>query len=156
MKYFRPIISKINFITAFLLFFCFSGLIFAEPNKPDENLDGQSKINRWTLFNSTDEQIRIDTAVELLKNPSSEARQILLEALGATDNAGAQASVCKAIRQFRSFSQLIPDKEDFIVPLMDIIRGQNAEVARLAAQASLIFTYRQIKNQLEDIAESSD
>jgi HEAT repeat protein len=155
MNYFRPIISKINLITALLLFFCFSGLIFAEPNKPDENLGGQSKINRWTLFNSTDEQIRIDTAVELLKNPSSEARQILLEALGASDNAGAQASVCKALRQFRSFSQLIPDKEDFIVPLMDIIRGQNMEVARLAAQASLIFTYRQIKNQIEDTAENS-
>ena len=154
MSHFSPIILRANFVTALLVFSCFAGTLFAEPNDTDANLSGQLKINRWTLFNSTDEQIRIDTAVELLKNPSSEARQILLEALGAKDNTGAQTSVCKAISQFRSFSQLIPDREDFIVPLMDILKVQNTEVAKLAAQALLVFTYRQVKNHLEDIIEN--
>ena len=130
MSYFRPIILRVGSVAALLVFFSFRRVLFAEPNDTDANLSGQLKINRWTLLNSTDEQIRIDTAVELLKNPSSEARGILLEALGVKDNTGAQISVCKAISQFRSFSQLIPDREDFIVPLMDIIRGQNTEVAQ--------------------------
>ena len=154
MSHFRPIILRAGFVTALLVFSCFAGTLFAEPNNTDTNLSGQLKINRWTLLNSTDEQIRIDTAVELLKNPSSEARSILLEALGVKDNTGAQTSVCKAISQFRSFSQLISDREDFIVPLMDILRVQNTEVAKFASQASLIFTYKQVKNHLEDIIET--
>lgn len=157
MSDFRPTISKTNFITALLVFSCFVPVIFADSdNKTDNNsVSGQLKINRWTLFNSTDEQIRVETAVELLKSPSSEARQILLEAISAKDNIAAQTSVSKAIIQFRSSSQLIPDKEDFIVPLMDILKVQNMEVANLAAQASLIFTYRQVKDHLDGIIGNS-
>jgi len=153
MSYFSPIISRINLAAALFAFLCFAPVLFAEPNSTDANLNGQLKINRWALLNSTDEQIRIDTAVELLKSSSPETRRVLLEALSAGDNTAAQASICKAISQFRSFPQLIPDKEDFISPLMNILRGQNPEVARLAARASLVFPYRQVKNYLEDIIE---
>ncbi len=154
MSYFSPIISRTNFVTALLVFSCFTGTLFAEPNNTDANLSSQLKINRWALLNSTDEQIRIDTAVELLKSPLPETRQVLLEALSAKDNTAAQTSICRAISQFRSFSQLIPDREDFIVPLMNILKVQNPEVAELAAQASLVFTYRQVKSYLEDIVEN--
>ncbi|MFA6177046.1 MAG: hypothetical protein WC765_10765, partial [Phycisphaerae bacterium] len=113
----------------------------------DTSFTGQSKINRWTLLNSTEEQIRIDTAVELLKDSSVESREILLESLLSQDNPAAQTSVCKAIAQFRNFAQLIPGRENFIRPLMSIIETQPADAARFAAQGLLIFTYRQVEGE---------
>ncbi len=154
MSYFSPMISRTKLITAFLAILCFWQTLFAESNSTDANLNGQLKINRWALLNSTDEQIRIETAVELLKSPSPQTRRVLLEALSAKDNTAAQTSICKALSQFSSFPQLIPDKEDFIVPLMNILKVQNPEVTKLAAQASLVFTYRQVKNHLEGIIEN--
>lgn len=156
MSHFRPIILKANFITALLVFLSFSGALFAEPNNADTSLDGQLKINRWALLNSTDEQIRIDTAIELLKSPSSETRGVLLGALSARDNAAAQTSICKALSRFISFPQLIPDREDFIMPLITILKEQSPPVAELAARALLVFPYRQIKNHLEDIIKDKD
>lgn len=139
-----------------LLFLCFAGGVLAEPNMVDTSLTGQLKINRWTLLNSTDEQIRIDTAVELLRNPSVDARQILLEALLSKDNTATQISVCKAISRFRNFAQLIPNKEDFIRPLMSIIETGSAETARFASQGSLIFTYRQVEGYLQKIIKDAE
>ncbi len=139
----------------FLLLFL-TPLLYAAFGTGPEDISSQLKINRWTLFNSTDEQIRIDTAVELLKNSDTGARQIVLDALAASDNTVAQSSVFKAISSFRNSPQLIPDREDFIGPLMNIFKGQNTEVANLAAQASLIFTYREVKGRLDNIIKDSD
>lgn len=140
-------------ITAILfLLFCFTCAIYGQ----DEN---QLKINYWTLSNSTDEQIRIDTAKELLVNPAAEARKILLDVLGSANNNGTANSVCKALNEFRSTSYLIINKQDFISPLMKLIKEQNVETARLAAQATLIFSFKELKAPLEQIIknpESSD
>ncbi|MDD5134853.1 MAG: HEAT repeat domain-containing protein [Phycisphaerae bacterium] len=135
---------------------CFSAALFAEPNGIDGSLVGQLKINRWTLLNSTDEQIRIETAVELLKDRSPEARQILLDSLWSKDNAATQISVCRAISRFRSFPQLIPSRDDFLEPLINIIEVQPAENSRLAGQGLLIFTYRQVSGRLEKIIDNPD
>ncbi len=143
-----------DIILLLFLLFSLTSSLYADSQAPQEN-SSQLKINKWTLFNSNDEQIRIDTAVELLKNPGTQARGVLLEALSSTDNIAAQSSVCKAIIRFRSLSQLISDRGDFMDPLMNIIKGQNAEVANLAAQASLIFTYREVKDHLEEIIRTS-
>lgn len=150
------IIENLKFKICFLCVLCvFCGGVFAEPNATDTSLVGQLKINRWALLNSTDEQIRIDTAVELLKNPSADARQILLESLLSKDNAITQISVCKAIAQFRNFAQLIPDREDLLRPLMSIIETAPVETSRFAAQGLLIFTYRQAEIELQKIIESA-
>ena len=141
---------------AMFLLLCLTPLLYAAFGAGPEDISGQLKINRWTLFNSTDEQIRIDTAVELLKNSDAGARQIVLDALAASDNTAAQSSVCKAISSFRNSSQLIPNRDNFVGPLMNILKGQNAEVANLAAQASLIFTYREVKGRLDNIIKDSD
>jgi HEAT repeat protein len=142
-------------ILSVFLFFSLTGLLCAASGDLSRDNSSQLKINRWTLFNSTDEQIRIDTAVELLKNPDAGARQILLDALASADNAATQSSACKAISEFRNSPQLIPDRGDFIGPLMNIIKGQNVEAARLSAQACMVFSYKEIKNQLADIIKTS-
>jgi HEAT repeat protein len=138
------------------VFLSFASSVLAESNSVDASLTGQLKINRWTLLNSTDEQIRIDTAVELLKNPSVEARRTLLESLLSKDNAATQISVCRAIGRFRNFAQLIPNREEFIHPLMSLIETEPAETARFAAQGSLIFTYRQVEAYLQKIIEDEN
>ena len=120
------------------------------------HLAGQMKINYWTLFNSTDQQIRIDTASELLKSSSAEARAILLQALASSENPIAQTSVCHAISQSRSWAKLIPDSEDFIKPLMEILKNQPPETADLAAQASLIFSFKQVEKQLDRLMDSPE
>ncbi|MCE5340636.1 MAG: HEAT repeat domain-containing protein [Planctomycetaceae bacterium] len=113
--------------------------------------DNQLKINQWTLFNSTDEQIRVDTAKELIVDPTPDARKILLEALNSTDNVGAPSSVCQALSTYRSSAFLIPNRLDFILPLMNILRGANPDTGKLAAQAMLIFSLKEIKNYIDPI-----
>ena len=144
-----------DIILSIFLFLCFSPFLCTVFGDTKEDSGGQLKINRWALFNSTDEQIRIDTAAELLKNSDDQARKILIEALASTDNTAAQSSVCKAISKFRNLPQLISNRNDFIGPLMNIIKGQNAESAKLAAQASLVFSFKEVKSHLENIIKSS-
>jgi HEAT repeat protein len=113
--------------------------------------DNQLKINQWTLFNSTDEQIRVDTAKELIVDATPAARKILLDALNSTDNIGATSSVCKAVSGYRSSAFMIPNRLDFILPLMNILRGTNPDTGRLAAQAMLIFSLKEVKNYIDPI-----
>ncbi|MBN1787067.1 MAG: hypothetical protein JW806_01580 [Sedimentisphaerales bacterium] len=105
------------------------------------------------MLNSTDEQTRIDAAVELLKSSSSQARQVLLKALENKENPAVQVSICKALVQFRNFPNLVPDRNDFLVPLMTIIRTQNGEMATLAARASLMYSYQKVKNYIKNIID---
>jgi HEAT repeat protein len=143
-----------DIILSIFIIICLNPFLYPAFGDAKEDSGGQLKINRWTLFNSTDEQIRIDTATELLKNSDDQARKILIEALASSDNPVAQSSVCKAIGNFRNQPQLIPNRNDFIGPLMNIIKGQNADAAKLAAQGSLIFSFREVKNHLEDIIKN--
>ena len=143
-----------DIILSIFIIICLNPFLYPVFGDTKEDSGGQLKINRWTLFNSTDEQIRIDTATELLKNSDDQARKILIEALASSDNPAVQSSVCKAIADFRNQSQLIPNRNDFIGPLMNIIKGQNTDAAKLAAQGSLIFSFREVKNHLEDIIKN--
>ncbi len=118
--------------------------------------DNQLKINQWTLFNSTDEQIRVDTAKELIVDLTPAAREILLEALNSTDNVSAPSSVCKALSSYRSSAFLISNRLDFMLPLMNILRGTNPDTGKLAAQAMLIFSLKEIKNYIDPIFRNSE
>ncbi len=153
--YHKKLIVRETLLALFLLL-CFTPILYAAFGAKPEDISGQLKINRWTLFNSTDEQIRIDTAIEMLKSTDAGARQIVLDALAATDNAAAQSSACKAISSFRNSPQLIPNRDDFIGLLTDILKGSNTESANLAAQASLIYTYRELKGRFESLVKDSD
>ncbi|OQA03599.1 MAG: hypothetical protein BWY69_00361 [Planctomycetes bacterium ADurb.Bin401] len=151
----NPVKKNSKIITALLFMLLIPACLFsAEDNHNNHN--NQLKINHWTLFNSTDEQIRIDTAVELLQNYSAQARVILLDALKSGDNISAASSACKAISKFRSASNLIVKRDDFIQPLMAILKGPNVDLARLAAEATLIFNYREIKSHLEQIIKNNE
>jgi HEAT repeat protein len=117
-----------------------------EASTKDE-LDPQLKIIRDALLKGSTE-----AATVLLFNKDPHARKFLLEALKQTDSNSARAAVCKALIQSRTTQKTVENKEEFIQPLLEILTTDDTTGARLAAEATLIFKYEQIKEPLERIA----
>jgi len=117
-----------------------------EASTKDE-LDPQLKIIRDALLKGSTE-----AATVLLFNKDPQARKFLLEALKQTDSNSARAAVCKALIQARTTQKTVENKEEFIQPLLEILTTDDTAGARLAAEATLIFKYEQIKEPLERIA----
>ncbi len=115
--------------------------------KPDEQLE----INRNALLAGPSEQIRIKAAVVMLSSEDPLAREILLEALMQAENSAARAAVCKALIQFRVEHKPVKNKQEFIQPLLNILTTDDSVGAKLAAEATLLFTYEQIQQGLEAI-----
>jgi HEAT repeat protein len=109
----------------------------------------QLKINREGLFKGSTDDIRIDAATVMLFSEDPLARKILLDALRQSENLGARVAVCKALSQARAEQKVVADKEDFIVPLFDILTTEVDDSAKFAAEAMLIFEYDQISKPLE-------
>jgi len=119
--------------------------------KPDEQLD----INKNALLKGPSEQIRIKAAVVMLLSEDPLAREILLEALKQVENSAARAAVCKALIQFRVERKAVENKQEFIQPLLNILTSDDSVGAKLAAEATLLFQYEQIQQDLEKIATES-
>ncbi|MHC4462728.1 MAG: HEAT repeat domain-containing protein [Planctomycetota bacterium] len=122
----------------------------------EAELDKQLKINRDALLKGTSEQTRIDAAAVMLFSENPLARKILLDVLKQTENRGARAAVCKALSQTRAAKEPVKNKNDFIQPLLEILTmEEDFDQAKLAAEATLIFEYWQIQEQLEKIVTDS-
>ena len=124
------------------------------PARPvaEAELDKQLKINRDALFRGSSEQIRIDAATVMLSSEAPAARKILLDALKQSENSAARVAVCRALSQTRT-AQEPENKEDFIGPLLGILTTEEDSArAKLAAEATLIFEYKQLSEQLGKIA----
>jgi HEAT repeat protein len=110
------------------------------------------KINRDALLKGTSEQTRIDAATVMLLSENPLARKILLTVLKQTENTDARVAVCKALSQTRAAKEPVQETGDFIQPMLDILTTEeNFGRAILAAEATLIFEYGQIQEQLEKI-----
>lgn len=121
-------------------------------DKPDEQLD----INRYLLLTDPNDQMRIRTANVLLYSENPQARQILIDILGLTNNNAARMAICRALIQSRSSKVPISNLEDFIESLFDVFNTENADEARLAAEATLIFRYDKIGRLLENLVIDTD
>ena len=118
--------------------------------------DTQLKINIDALFAGSSEQIRIDAAtVMLFSEDDFIARKALLNTLKQSENNTARAAVCKALIGAKLADKPIPDKEDFIAPLLEILAVDSGEGAQLAAEALLAFEYDKIAKSLENIITNS-
>jgi HEAT repeat protein len=130
-----------------------AGVSQSEPVLPTDEastkaeLDPQLKIIREALFKGSTE-----AATVLLFNKDPQARKFLLEALKQTETNSARVAVCKALIQTRTTQKIVENKEEFIQPLLEIFTTDDTAGARLAAEATLIFKYEQIKESLERIA----
>jgi HEAT repeat protein len=123
----------------------------ANPETEETEVDKELKIYKSTLLEGKNEQIRIDAATVMLFIETPQARRILLDTLKQTENTAARAAVCKALSQTRVGLEPINNKEDFIQPLLNILATDSSATAKLAAEATLIFEYEQISEQIEKL-----
>ncbi|HUT30321.1 MAG TPA: hypothetical protein VMX13_11070 [Sedimentisphaerales bacterium] len=100
-------------------------------------------------------QMRINAADLLLSRSDPAARQVLLDILENSDNGTARSAVCRALSQTRTSLKPIKNKEDFIGPLCRLLTAENSAIAKLAAEATLIYEYDQISSFLESLAMDS-
>ena len=115
--------------------------------------DTQLRINKTTLLENKNAKNRVDAATLLLFNDDPAARTILLDVLKGTDNPAARAAVCEALNPTRTGQRPLKNKEDFIGPLINIIISEeDFAIAKLAAEATLIFGYSQVQAELEKAA----
>ncbi len=112
----------------------------------------QLRIYRGALFSGANEQDRIDAAVELLLRPEKDARVIVLEALGSEDNPEARRAVCMALIKGRAWGKSIRNRKDFMPALFNLLTKGDQDQVKLAAEALLIFEYKEVGSQLCKIA----
>lgn len=118
---------------------------------PQEELDPQLKVNRDGLLERGD----IVAAGIMLSDSNPKAREILLDALKQSENSPARMAVCRALTKAKADDKPIKDVQDFISPLLSALDTQVSEEARLAAEATLIFDYEQIRESLETFVTDS-
>lgn len=119
--------------------------------------DEQFEINKNVLLESSNEKIRLKAANILLFSNNPQAREFLInDVLGQTNNSAARMTVCKALIQSRLSKEPIPNKIDFIQPLLGVFNTDNDTEAQLAAEATLIFEYDELEELLAKIVTDSE
>jgi HEAT repeat protein len=117
---------------------------------PDTETDTQLRINKTTLLEGKNDKNRIDAAGLLLASENPAAREFVLDVLRRTDNPQARAAVCDALNPARVAQKPLKNKEDFVKPLIAILTSvEDLLTAKPAAEATLIFGYSQVQEDLE-------
>lgn len=119
----------------------------------EENAARQLRIYREALLQGSTDVIRIDAAVALLLQNDQASREILVSALKSEDNAAARLAVCKALIKSRGVAQTSSARQDFLEPLLGVLKGKSSEQAHTAAEALLIFDYSTIEMPLRQMLE---
>ncbi|HUW20156.1 MAG TPA: hypothetical protein VMW16_12730 [Sedimentisphaerales bacterium] len=119
----------------------------AEPN-------AQLQLYKEALTNKgSSEQMRVNAANLLLFSKNPLAREILLAVLRQSENGMARATICRILVKAGAEHRAVERSEDFIPALFEILSTeQDFSIARLAAEATLLFEYEQISEQLERMA----
>ena len=115
----------------------------------------QLKINKETLLGGATQRIRTDAAGVMLLSNELLARQILIETLLQSENTQARAAVCKALSAAKDLQEPIKSKEDFINPLIEMLKTSDSVHGKLAAEAILLFDFEQTYGLLEQTALAS-
>lgn len=113
----------------------------------------QLRIYTETLYQGTTEEVRVDAAIGLLLRNDSESRNVLLKALNGTDNPNARMAVCRALIQSRGLGSSAAPAEQFAEPLMKVLSGTDEGLARLAAEALLIYRFSEIEKPLTGLVK---
>jgi len=119
------------------------------PAKPNAQL----QLYRQALTSKgSSDQMRTNAAFLLLSSPDPQAHKILLEVLSQSQNAPARLAVCKALSKASLEQDSIEKGQDFIAPLVQILRTtEDPSLAKLAAEAMLLFNYEQISKPLHKL-----
>ncbi len=109
-------------------------------------LDPQLKVNRKALLTGD-----IEAAGIMLIHEDPNARKILLDVLRQGKNSPARIAVCKALNEARADKKVVKNVQEFIAPLLVVLGSENADEARWAAEATLIFEYGQIEQPFDEL-----
>jgi HEAT repeat protein len=125
-------------------------------NGLEPNAARQLRIYRDALFSGASEQSRDDAAVELLLRDDKASREILLKALLSKDNGAARQAVCRGLISSRALGAVVRNRNDFREGLVGILVDEGGLDAQLAAEAMLVFKYREISGRLEKLVRSGE
>jgi pentatricopeptide repeat protein len=129
--------------------------VFAEEEQTGEgekeNSGLQLKVNQQALLESEDQQVRVDAASVMLYSDSKKAHQILIDVVSSPNNLDAKKAICRILKESRSSKKTLPNKKEFIRALVEMLKLDNKESARLAAETLLIFDYDDIKTHFKKI-----
>jgi HEAT repeat protein len=125
----------------------------AAETSPRVETDTQLKVNQESLLRGATEDVRLDAATVMLFSDSTRARQILVDTLKQSENKQARMAVCRALTVSREARRPIMNKNDFIEPLANVLKTEEGNPAKFAAEALLIFDYDAIANVLEPMAK---
>ena len=149
-----------------LLFFLAAPLALAvEADEPDldtpaaavaveDEAARQLRIYKDALLQGTSESIRIDAAVGLLIRKDAPSRQVLLDTLATKDNLPAATAVCKALIKSRGLGTVVAAQDEFLAPLMGLLQSDNVPLAKLAAEALLVYRFEQLNPTLATLVKT--
>ncbi len=156
--------TRIHIFLAFLILCCLPAETFqsqrqtvsaqelpaGEGTSPETEMDMQLQINKTTLLEGKSDKYRIEAAGLLLTSDDPVAREIVLDVLRRTDNAPARMAVCDALNPARIWQKPLKNKEEFAKPLLAILMSEeDPEIAKRAAEATLIVGYSLVQAELE-------
>lgn len=121
---------------------------------PVTDSETQLKINLEALLRGATDDVRLDAATVLLFNDNPRARQSLIDTLEQPENKQAKIAVCRALIVSRETRRVINNKKDFIVPLADVLRIEDAAIAKYAAEALMLYEYDEIADVLEPMVRN--
>lgn len=160
MRNFGPIITAALLICIGMCGVLASGEVFAAAKGLHNELQSDSarqlRIYKDALFRGASEQSRQDAAVELLLRADRASREILLEAFLSSDNEAARQAVCRGLINCRALGAVIRNRTDFRDGLVGILVDEGGLNARLAAEAMLVFKYRELSGRLEKLVRSGE
>lgn len=128
----------------------------AASGSPPGRVSRQLEINRDALLQGPTEPLRVNAAIELLLSDDPSARTILVTVFRDEGNPAARDAVCKALGQARGWDRLIENKDDFLTPLLEILQKSKKEQAGPAAEALLMFEYRELEPYLLQIINAAE
>jgi len=108
------------------------------------------RILKTGLLYGSDEQARVDSAIELLRRGDRESWDVLLQVLVSRDTgiSAVRQAVCRAFVKSRGWIDTERSRKVFLNPLIELlINGEPAD-AKLVAEALLGFKYRDVSQRL--------
>lgn len=115
----------------------------------------QLRIYSDALMQGVSDTIRLDAAMGLLIRKDKESRDVLIEALGAKDNIPARMAACRALIKGRSLGAAAGSLDMFLPLLIDTLKSTDVALARLGAEALLVYRFDQVGTPLFDLVSST-
>ena len=122
---------------------------------PPQEKPRQLRIFRETLLQGSSEEIRVEAAVELFLRNDAPSRDVLVDILKTADNPQAQAAVSKALVKSRRLGQTVGSQSVYLDPLVQILTTGQSEPAILAAEALLLYDFKDIEKRLDKIIRNA-